>query len=321
MQKKALGNSTLEVAPLAFGGNVFGWTADETTSFALLDAFVDAGFNLIDTANMYSSWAPGNKGGESETVIGNWLKQCQVARDDIVIATKVGINMEHPWDHSLASLSRDCILKEVEDSLRRLQTDYIDLYFSHIDDPKTPQEETLAAYDELVKAGKVRYIGASNFNKERLEAAQHISRENNLPAYVALQPHFNLCHREEFEGELQNFCVNNHIGVITYFSLASGFLTGKYRSEADMEGSARKEFVKELLNDKGFNILAALDEVAAALEAKPSQIALAWLIAQPGVVAPIASATNLEQLREIMGCATLALSGDQLEKLNASGRQ
>lgn len=320
MQKKALGNSTLDVAPLAFGGNVLGWTADESTSFELLDAFVDAGFNLIDTANMYSSWAPGNKGGESETVIGNWLGKGRVARDDLVIATKVGINMEHPWDHSLASLSRDSILKGVEDSLRRLQTDYIDLYFSHIDDPKTPQEETLAAYDELVKAGKVRYIGASNFNKERLEAALHISRENNLPAYVALEPHYNLCHREEFEGELQNFCVNNNIGVITYFSLASGFLTGKYRSEADLEGSARKEFVKELLNDRSYRILAALDEVAAELEAKPSQVALAWLNAQPGVVAPIASATNLDQLHEIMGCAGLTLGAEQLQRLDDSGK-
>jgi aryl-alcohol dehydrogenase-like predicted oxidoreductase len=321
MQKKTLGNSTLNVAPLAFGGNVFGWTADEATSFALLDAFVEAGFNLIDTANMYSSWAQGNKGGESETVIGNWLNRRRVARDDLVIATKVGINMEHPWDHSLASLSRDSILKAVEESLRRLQTDYIDLYFSHIDDPKTPQEETLVAYDELVKAGKVRYIGASNFTKERLESALDFSRENFLPAYVALQPHYNLCHREEFEEELQNFCVTNDIGVITYFSLASGFLTGKYRSEADLEGSARKEFVKELLNDRGYRILGALDEVAAELEAKPSQVALAWLIAQPGVVAPIASATSMAQLHEIMGCANLALSRDQIQKLNDSSRQ
>jgi aryl-alcohol dehydrogenase-like predicted oxidoreductase len=320
MQKKTLGNSTLEVAPLAFGGNVFGWTADEPRSFELLDTFIDAGFNLIDTANMYSSWAPGNVGGESETVIGNWLKQGQVSREDVVIVTKVGINMEHPWDHSLASLSRESIMTEVENSLRRLQTDYIDLYLSHIDDPKTPMEETLAAYDELVKSGKVRFIGASNFTKDRLEEALRISKENNLAAYVALQPHYNLYHREDYEGELQDFCVANNIGVFTYFSLASGFLAGKYRSEADLEGSSRVDFVKEMLNERGFNILSVLDEVAAELAVHPAQVALAWLIAQPGVVAPIASATNLDQLREIIGSANLSLSDTQLQRLNDSGK-
>lgn len=305
---------------MAFGGNVFGWTADAATSFQLLDAFTGAGFNLIDTANMYSSWAPGNKGGESETVIGNWLQRGHVAREDVVIATKVGISMEHPWDHSKASLSRQSILKEADNSLRRLQTDYIDLYFSHIDDPNTPLEETLSAYDELVKAGKVRYVGASNYKKDRLEEALRISADNDLPAYVALQPHYNLCHRDEFEGELQDFCVANTIGVVTYFSLASGFLAGKYRSVADLKGSSREGFVKDLLNERGFRILAALDEVAAELGAKPSQVALAWLAAQPGVVAPIASATSLAQLQEIMGFANLALNAGQMQRLTDSGK-
>lgn len=320
MQKKLLGNSTLNVAPLAFGGNVFGWTADEATSFDLLDRFTGAGFNLIDSANMYSSWAPGNKGGESETVIGNWLQKGHVARDDVVIATKVGISMEFPWDHSKASLSRESILKEAEDSLKRLKTDYIDLYFSHIDDEKTPLEETLTAHDELVKAGKVRFIGASNYNKTRLEEALKVSRENNLVSYVALEPHYNLYHRDEYEGELQDFCVATNIGVISYFSLASGFLTGKYRNESDLEGSSRGEFVKDMLNERGFSILDALDEVAAELDASQSQVALAWLIAQPGIVAPIASATSLDQLNEIMGCTGLTLSDSQLQRLNDSGK-
>ena len=320
MQKRKLGNTDLHVAPLAFGCNVFGWTADEPTSFELLDAFMEAGFNLIDTANMYSSWAPGNVGGESETVIGNWLKRGQVSREDVVIVTKVGINMEHPRDHSLASLSRESIVTEVENSLRRLQTDYIDLYLSHIDDPNTPMEETLAAYDELVKSGKVRFIGASNFTKDRLEEALRISKENNLAAYAALQPHYNLYHREDYEGALQDYCVANNIGVFTYFSLASGFLAGKYRSKADLEGSSRKDFVKEMLNERGFNILAALDAVADELNAKPAQVALAWLMAQPGVVAPIASATNLDQLQEIMRCIQIELNDAQLEQLNDCGK-
>lgn len=239
MQKRTLGNSTLEVAPLAFGGNVFGWTADEATSIRLLDTFVDAGFNLVDTANVYSAWVPGHVGGESEVVIGNWLEKGHAKREDVVIVTKVGISMTDSFDMSKASLARDKIIQGVEDSLRRLKTDYIDLYLSHIDDEETPLEETLAAHDELVKAGKVRFIGASNYRKDRLEEALKISRDNNLAEYVALQPHYNLYHREDYEGELQDFCVANNIGVFTYFSLASGFLTGKYRSEADCEGRSR----------------------------------------------------------------------------------
>ena len=321
MQKKNLGNSDLNVAPLAFGGMVFGWTADESTSFELLDAFVDAGFNLIDTANVYSAWVPGNSGGESESVIGKWLQRSKGYREEVIIVTKVGINIEDAFDMSKASLSRDTIIQGVEDSLRRLQTDHIDLYLSHFDDEKTPLEETLAAHDELVQSGKVRFIGASNYNKDRLEQALRISEENNLAAYTVLQPHYNLYHREDYEGELQDFCVAHGIGVITYFSLASGFLTGKYRSDDDLEGSSRAHLVKGMLNERGTAIVTALDEVANELGARPSQVALAWLMVQPGVVAPIASATNVDQLREIMGCANLELSDAQLEHLNNSGRK
>jgi len=319
MQKKLLGKSTLNVAPLAFGGNVFGWTADEARSFELLDEFVDKGFNLIDTANVYSAWVPGRSGGESESVIGNWLQRGHVAREDVVLVTKVGISMEDPFDMSKSSLSRDSIMKHVEDSLRRLKTDYIDLYMSHIDDEKTPLEETLAAHDELVKAGKVRFIGASNYSKDRLEQALKVSADNNLAPYVALQPHYNLYHREDYEGELQDFCVANDIGVFTYFSLASGFLTGKYRKESDLEGSSRAQLVQGMLNERGMRILEALDKVSDELNARPSQVALAWLIAQPGVVAPIASATTMDQLREIMQCATISLSDSQLQTLTESG--
>jgi len=319
MQKKLLGKSTLNVAPLAFGGNVFGWTADEARSFELLDEFVDKGFNLIDTANVYSAWVPGRSGGESESVIGNWLQRGHVAREDVVLVTKVGISMEDPFDMSKSSLSRDSIMKHVEDSLRRLKTDYIDLYMSHIDDEKTPLEETLAAHDELVKAGKVRFIGASNYSKDRLEQALKVSADNNLAPYVALQPHYNLYHREDYEGELQDFCVANDIGVFTYFSLASGFLTGKYRKESDLGGSSRAQLVQGMLNERGMRILEALDKVSDELNARPSQVALAWLIAQPGVVAPIASATTMDQLREIMQCATISLSDSQLQTLTESG--
>jgi aryl-alcohol dehydrogenase-like predicted oxidoreductase len=320
MKKRTLGSTTLEVAPLAFGGNVFGWTADEGMSHRLLDAFVENGFNLIDTANVYSAWVPGHVGGESETVIGNWLKKGTVAREDVVIVTKVGISMVDSFNMDNASLSKEKIIEGIEDSLRRLQTDYVDLYLSHIDDPRTPLEETLAAHDALVRAGKVRFIGASNHSKARLEQALKISAEHDLAAYAVLQPHYSLYHRSDYEGELQDFCVANNIGVITYFSLANGFLTGKYRSEKDLEGSSRGHHVKDMLNERGFRILAALDDVAAELGARPSQVALAWLAAQPGVVAPIASSTNPDQLKEIMGCASLNLSEDQINRLNVSSQ-
>jgi len=321
MEKRRLGNTSLEVAPLAFGGNVLGWTADEATSFGLLDRFIEGGFNLVDSANFYSAWVPGHQGGESETVIGNWLKRGTVRREDVVIVTKVGISMTDSFDMDKASLRRDKIIEGIEDSLRRLQTDYVDLYLSHIDDGKTPLEETLAAHDALVSAGKVRFIGASNYSKSRLEEALSVSADRDLAAYAVLQPHYNLYHRQDYEGELQDFCVARNIGVITYFSLANGFLTGKYRSAQDLEGSSRGHHVKDMLNERGFRILAALDKVAAELDARPSQVALAWLAAQPGVVAPIASATSLEQLNEIMGCTELSLSDDQIQCLNQSGQK
>lgn len=321
MQKRTLGKSSLEIAPLAFGGNVFGWTADQARSFELLDAFCGAGFNLIDTANVYSAWVQGHVGGESETVIGNWIKRGSVAREKVVIVTKVGISMEDSFDMSKASLSKASIMQGIEDSLRRLQTDYIDLYLSHIDDENTPLEETLAAHDELVRSGKVRFIGASNYSKARLKQALQVSRDNTLAEYVALQPHYNLYHRQEYEGELQDFCVANDIGVFTYFSLASGFLTGKYRKAQDLEGSSRAELVKGMLDDRGMRILGALDDVAAEHDAKPAQVALAWLLAQPGVDAPIASATTLAQLEDIMGVASIQLTESQIRLLNDSGQE
>ena len=251
MNRRKLGRSGLEVSPLAFGGNVFGWTADEPTSFRLLDQFVAAGFNFIDTADTYSRWAPGNKGGESETIIGKWLKKTG-KRDQVVIATKVGMEMA-PDKKGLAAAY---IQREVEDSLKRLQTDYIDLYQSHTDDAATPLAETLGAYDKLIKAGKVRVIGASNYNAERLEEALNVSARNGLPRYESLQPHYNLYDRADFEAKLEGVCTRNGVGVISYFSLASGFLSGKYRSEADLSKSARGQGIKKYLNDRGHRILA-----------------------------------------------------------------
>jgi len=311
MKKRRLGKSDIEVAPLAFGGNVFGWTADEATSFRLLDGFVDAGFNLIDTADVYSVWVPGHHGGESETVIGNWLKRSG-RRKDVVIATKVG-NVMSP---EKKGLSKAYILRAVEDSLRRLQTDAIDLYQSHVDDPATPVEETLEAYAELVRAGKVRAIGASNFTAERLTQSLAASKHRGYPSYVSLQPHYNLVERADFEANLEPVCVENGIGVIPYFALASGFLTGKYRSESDLSKSARGSRVKKYLDERGLRILAALDEVAARLASTPASVALSWLMARPSITAPIASATNLEQLKDLIAAAELKLDRDSIELLN-----
>jgi aryl-alcohol dehydrogenase-like predicted oxidoreductase len=308
--KRALGKSGVEVAPLAFGGNVFGWTANEATSFKLLDAFVAAGFNLIDTANAYSAWVPGNQGGESETVIGNWLRARPGARARVIIATKVGAPLA-----GQSGLARSYILQEVERSLKRLNTDYIDLYQSHRDDDKTPIEETLATYGELIKQGKVRVIGASNFTVGRLEESLKISAARGLPRYDSLQPEYNLYSREKFEGELADLCRKEHIGVIPYFSLASGFLTGKYRSEADLGKSPRGQNIKAMLNERGLRILAALDQVGKELHATPAQVSLAWLLAK-GVTAPIASATSLEQLSELTRGATLSLSPELLKLLD-----
>ena len=294
MEKRQLGNSGIKVAPLAFGGNVFGWTIDEPTSFKLLDAFVDAGFNLIDTADSYSRWKEGNHGGESETIIGNWMKQ-RGNRDKVIIATKVGSDMGEG-----KSLKKNYIFKAVEDSLKRLQTDHIDLYQSHFDDLSTPVEETMDAYAELVKQGKVKAIGASNLSIERLKQSVEYSESKGLPRYETLQPLYNLYDREGFEKELQPFSLQNNIGVINYYSLASGFLTGKYRSENDLSKSARGGGVKKYLNDRGFKILQALDEVAKRYNTKPATISLAWLMAQPTIAAPIASATNTEQLNDLI---------------------
>lgn len=312
MQKRKLGRSDLEVAPLALGGNVFGWTADEAASFTVLDAFVGAGFNLIDTANSYSRWVPGNQGGESETLIGRWLARRPGVRQRVIIATKVGSQDMGP---GRSGLSRAVILKEIDGSLERLNTDYIDLYQSHFDDPKVPPEETLGTYAELVRAGKVRVIGASNFTAERLAQSLKASRENGWPRYESLQPEYNLYRREGFEGGLQELCRAEEIGVIPYFSLASGFLTGKYRSAADLGKSPRGQRMQDMLGERGQRILAALDQVCAEMKATPAQIALAWLLAH-GATAPIASARNLEQLNELLPGVTLQLSAEALALLD-----
>lgn len=313
MKTRKLGTSGLEVGPLAFGGNVFGWTADEPTSFRLLDAFVAAGFNLIDTADFYSRWVPGHTGGESEAIIGNWLKRSG-KRDRVLLATKVGLEM----GPGQKGLSRAHILKSVEGSLRRLQTDRIDLYQSHTDDPQTPLEETLGAYADLIQQGKVRAIGASNYSAERLAEALQVSRTNGLPAYQCLQPMYNLCERAAYEDALEPLCVKEGLGVIPYYALASGFLTGKYRSEADLGQSARGAGVKKYLNDRGLRILKALDSVAGRYGANPARVALAWLLARPGVTAPIASATTLTQFEDLVAATRLELDAAAIEALNAA---
>src|SRR5580698_1285615 len=257
VEKRQLGQSSLHVYPITFGGNVFGWTADQAMSFKLLDAFVAAGFNFIDSADVYSRWHPGNKGGESETIIGEWLN-ARGGRDKVIIATKLGIEMAP----GKKGLSKQYMMQAVEDSLRRLQTDYIDLYQSHRDDPQTPIEETLSAYADLVKQGKVREIGASNYTAPRLAEALKISTEKNLPRYQSLQPQYSLVERAEFEGPLEDLCLKEKIGVIGYYSIASGFLTGKYRSQADAEGRIRGGRAGKYLNDYGFGVLSALDDVA-----------------------------------------------------------
>ena len=311
MKKRSLGNSGLEVAPLAFGGNVFGWTADERMSFRLLDTFVAAGFNLIDTADAYSRFAPGNRGGESESIIGKWLKQGD-RRDKIVIATKVGLEM----GPGAKGLSKAYILRAVENSLSRLQTDYIDLYQSHRDDPDTPLDETLEAYARLMEQGKVRAIGASNYSAERLSYALTLSRRHELPRYECLQTEYNLYDRAEYEETLESVCIENGLGMLSYFSLASGFLTGKYKSAADAANKARGDFVKKYLNERGFKIVEVLDQVAKELHAAPAQVALAWLIARPTVTAPIASATSLAQLKELIGATKLKLDEAAIALLN-----
>jgi aryl-alcohol dehydrogenase-like predicted oxidoreductase len=305
---------------LALGGNVFGWTADEPTSFRLLDAFVDKGFNLVDTADVYSHWVPGHKGGESETIIGKWLKQSG-KRNKVVIATKVGMAMGDK-----KGLSASYIQQAVEDSLHCLQTDHIDLYQAHKDDPNTPLEETLGAFTELIQQGKVRAIGASNYSGQRLAEALELSEkktssQKGLARYQTLQPEYNLYERFAYETDLEQLCQKSGLGVICYFSLASGFLTGKYRSEADLSKSPRGQMVKKYLNARGLRILDALDQVAQQHGATPTQIALAWLMARPSITAPIASATSLEQLNELVQAANLELSQASIELLNKASEQ
>ena len=311
MEKRQLGNTDIRVAPLMFGGNVFGWTLDERRSFEILDAFVDAGFDFIDTADVYSRFIPGNQGGESEAVLGNWMK-ARGNRERIVLATKAGMDM----GDDRKGLSKAWLHRAVEDSLRRLQTDYIDLYQAHMDDPETPLEETLDAFAELIRQGKVRAIGASNYGAARLTEALATSDRLGLPRYQSLQPLYNLVDRAAYEAELEAVCRQQGLGVLPYFALASGFLTGKYRSEADLANSSRGAFVKHHLNERGLRILGALDQVAADHSATPARVALAWLIAQPTVTAPIASATSLTQLDELVKATELKLDGQALARLN-----
>lgn len=310
MQKRALGKSGLQIAPLVLGGNVFGWTADEATSFRLLDTYVDRGFDAIDTANVYSAWIPGHQGGESETVLGKWLKQSG-KRDKVMLATKVGMKM---GDGS-TGLRKEYILRAVEDSLKRLQTDVIDFYQSHKDDEETPLEETLSAYQSLLQSGKVRAIGASNYNGKRLREAEELARQRDLPPYTTLQPEYNLYDRKGFETDLAPVAAEFGLGVIPYFSLASGFLTGKYQTLKDTEGASRGSRVAKYFDDRGMRILKALQQVSEESGAKQASIALAWLSAQPIVTAPIASATSVEQMQDLFAGAELQLTEQQLKTL------
>jgi aryl-alcohol dehydrogenase-like predicted oxidoreductase len=310
MRKRPLGNSPLSIAPLAFGGNVFGWSADEKRSFELLDSFVDAGGNLIDTADVYPAWVPGNHGGESETIIGKWLKKSG-KRAQVVISTKVGKWAEQP------GLSPVNIRQAVDGSLRRLQIDCIDLYQAHEDDASVPLEETLDAFGRLIDQGKVRVIGASNYGAARFADALAVSKQHGLPRYESLQPEYNLVSRTGYEQELEPLIRRENVGVISYYALASGFLSGKYRDAADLaKSAARGGAVKKFLNPHGLQVLAALDAVAAARRATPAQVALAWLIARPGVTAPIVSATSVEQLQELLGATSLALSDNEIAQLD-----
>lgn len=311
MNRRTLGNSKLSVSTLCFGGNVFGWTADQTNSFRLLDALTESGCNFIDTADVYSKWVSGNAGGESETIIGTWLKR-RGRRDQLVIATKSGMEMPNVGK----GLSRAHIERSINASLKRLQTNYVDLYISHADDATTPMEETLDTYARLIKAGKVRYIGASNLTAARLAQSLQTSRTHKLPAYVSLQPEYSLHKRSGYEAELEALCRRENVGVTGYYSLASGFLSGKYRPGSESGTSPRAAAARSYLDERGLRILAALDEVAAAHHTNPTRIALAWLIARPGVTSPIASATSLAQLHDLLESTRLQLSSEQIATLN-----
>lgn len=313
MQKRELGRSGIAIAPLVFGGNVFGWTADRQRSFELLDHFTGRGFNAIDTADVYSSWAPGLSGGESETVIGEWLAQ-RKRRDDVVLMTKVGM-----WDQR-PGLSAENIEAALNDSLRRLQTDHVDVYFAHIDDAAVPFEETLGAFSRLIESGKVRAIGASNHSAERLQQALDVATSAGLPRYEIVQPAYNLYDRKDFEQSLLPVIQSEGLGAVSYFSLASGFLTGKYRTTADLEGSSRKGFLQGYFDDRGGRILTALREISDAVNAPAAVVSLAWLLSRPGLTAPIASATGTAQLDEIMAAVDLDLPKEALDRLDGANR-
>jgi aryl-alcohol dehydrogenase-like predicted oxidoreductase len=312
---RKLGQSGLEVPAIDLGGNVFGWTVDEAATFRILDKAVDLGLTFIDTADLYSRWVPGHKGGESETLIGKWFARSG-KRNRVTLTTKVGMDM----GDGNKGLSAKHIARSAEDSLRRLQTDRIDLYFSHQDDPETPLEETLGAHAKLIAEGKVRATGASNYKGARLREAMEIARRDNLPGYTALQPHYNMMERAEYESDLAPVVAEYGLGVVPYFALASGFLTGKYRSAKDLEGKTRGQSVGKYLNEKGLAVLATLDEVAAQYEATPGEVALAWLATQPGITAPIASATNERQVEDLAAAAKLTLDEVSLAKLDAVSR-
>jgi aryl-alcohol dehydrogenase-like predicted oxidoreductase len=315
MEKRALGSTGFEIAPLVLGGNVFGWTADEKTSFALLDAFVDAGLNAIDTADVYSAWAPGHAGGESERVIGNWLATNPGKRDKVVIVTKVGSEM----GPGKKGLKAGYVAEAVEASLRRLRVDAIDVYLSHWPDPDTPWEETLGAYRKLLDAGKVKSVGASNLDAKQLSQALKVAKAEGLPRYEVLEPEYNLHDRGKLEGSLIELCRAEGLGVITYFGLAKGFLSGKYRSQDDLGKSPRGGGVAGYLTPRGFAILGALDEVSLAHDASPAEVALAWVMAKPGVTAPIASATSLDQLASLVRATELKLTEEEMAVLDAAG--
>lgn len=313
MEKRTLGNTGLEISPIIFGGNVFGWTIDQQQSFKVLDAFLEHGFNTIDTADFYSIWAPGNQGGESETIIGEWLKQHPGRRDEVVLFTKVGLDMGVPGHKGL---SKRWIMQAVEDSLRRLNTDYIDLYFAHWPDEQTPYEETLAAFETLKQQGKIRSHGTSNLNAEPLKKSIAVAQQHQLPHYQVLQPEYNLYDRHLFEQELRPVCQEHNIGVVSYYSLASGFLSGKYRSLKDVKSNKRADSLVKYFDARGEKILNVLDIVAQRHLAQPADVALAWVLAQPGISAPIASATTVEQIDHFVKATTLKLDTEDLALLN-----
>lgn len=316
MEMKILGSSNLRTAPIIFGGNVFGWTANKKESYKLMDEMLDLGINMIDSADVYSRWASGNKGGESERIIGEYLKD-RKNREDLIIATKVGSSMQQGGDKDISEAH---IIEAIEDSLKRLKTDYVDLYFTHWDDNKTPVEETLGAYEKLIKQGKVRYIGASNLSPERLQESLDAARTNNLPKYEVFQPEYSLAVRNKYEGKTQQICMDNNLGVTGYFSLASGFLTGKYQSEEDIKGTDREQFLKSYFDERGKKILKALKDISAHHNISQAAIALRWIMQRPGITAPIASASKPEHLQSFKEAMNMELSTEEMEKLNQASR-